>query len=123
MKIEGIYAKNIELTPAIERRVTSRLQKIAKIVKRLEPASIKAEVGMVSPHHQKGDDLFYAELHATIQGQEFHASKNEADLYKAIEKVRDDFYRQVVAWKERTIGRERKGRALFKRLLRRDTEV
>ncbi len=118
MKLEGILGKNIELTPAIEKRVRTRVQKLAKIVKRMEPATIRAEVGKPSAHHKKGKDVFYAELNANIKGQDFHSSKSEPDLYKAIEKVRDDMYQQIITWKRRTQSNERKQGSRLKRFLR-----
>jgi ribosomal subunit interface protein len=118
MKLEGILGKNIDLTPAIEKRVRTRVQKLSKIVKRMEPASIRAEVGKPSAHHRKGEDVFYAELNASIQGKDFHSSKTEPDLYKAIEKVRDDMYQQIISWKKKERQAKRKGGAMIKRLLR-----
>ncbi len=118
MKLEGILGKNIELTPAIEKRVQTRVSKLAKIVKRMEPATIRVEVGKPSAHHKKGEDVFYAEFNANIQGQEFHSSKSEPDLYKAIEKVRDDMYQQIITWKRKAQSKERKHGSRLKRFLR-----
>lgn len=118
MKIENIFAKNIELTPAIEERVRTRVIKLAKLTKRLEPVSIKVEVGKPSQHHNKGDDVFYAEFSVSVAGMDFYSSKSEPDLYKAIEKVRDDMVRQIVTWKRKEQSQQRRGGSMLKRLMR-----
>ena len=119
MNIENIFAKNMELTPAIEERVQTRVAKLAKLTKRLQPVSIKVEVGKPSQHHNKGEDVFYAEFSVKVRGMDFYSSKSEPDLYKAIEKVRDDMYRQIVTWKRKEQGKERRGGSMLKRFLMR----
>lgn len=118
MKIESIFAKNMELTPAIEERVRTRIAKLAKLTKRLQPVSIKVEVGKPSQHHMKGDDVYYAEFSVQVPGMDFYSSKSEPDLYKAIEKVRDDMYQQIVTWKRKEQSQGRRGGSKLKRWLR-----
>ena len=113
MKIEGIYANGIELTPTIEKRIASRVAKLAKLTKRMEPATVAVEVGKPSGHHKKGPDVFYAEFRVKAGEQEFFSSKKEADLHKAIEKVRDDMYQQIHKWKKKQVtDRKKQGRAI-----------
>lgn len=118
MKIDGIKATNIELTEAIERRVTSRIEKLAKLTKRMQPASVAVEVGKPSQHHNKGEDVYYAELQVHVAGKDFYSNKKEPDLYKAIEKVRDDMHRQINSWKKKEMSQRRREGSRLKRMLR-----
>ena len=122
MKIDGILTKNIDLTPAIEKRVRTRVAKLAKLTKRFKQSTIAVEVGKPSQHHRKGPDEYYAEFHAKIDGKDFYANKTEGDLYKAIEKVRDDMYQQINKWKKRELSQARREGSRIKRLLRRGGE-
>lgn len=118
MKIDGILANNIDLTPAIEKRVQTRVAKLGKLVKRYEPATIAVEVGKPSNHHKKGQDVFYAEFRVTLNGKDFYSNKSEPDLYKAIEKVRDDMYQQINRWKKKEVSQRRKEGGRIKRMMR-----
>ncbi|NQV90833.1 ribosome-associated translation inhibitor RaiA [Candidatus Uhrbacteria bacterium] len=120
LKLEGISVNHIELTPAIEKYVRSRIQKLSKIVQHMEPATIRVEVGKPSTQRKKGADLFYAELQATIQDMTFRANRNDTNVYKAIEKARDDLHQQILKWKKKGRSIQRKNGAITKRLLRSD---
>ena len=118
MKIDGILTKNIDLTPAIEKRVKTRVAKLAKLTKRYGDVSVAVEVGKPSQHHRKGPDEFYAELHVKVDGKDFYSNKTGPDLYKAIEKVRDDMYQQLNRWKKKSLSQARKEGSRIKRMLR-----
>ncbi len=120
MKIEGIFANNTELTPAIEKYMRSRIEKLSKIVQNMDPATIRAEIGKPSTRPRKGGDVFYAELHATIQDKDFRANKTDLNVYKAIEKVKSDMHQQIIRWKKKEQTTQRKKGMLLKKQLRSD---
>ncbi|MBT5808550.1 hypothetical protein HOI18_04730 [Candidatus Uhrbacteria bacterium] len=118
MKLEGIFANNIELTPSIEAHVMKRVLKLARIVQKQKPASIRVEVGKPSSQRRKGEDIFYVEFKAVIQDKHFRVRKDDVNIYKAIEKVRVDMHQQIIKWKKRGRSVQRKKGMLAKRMLR-----
>jgi len=120
MKLEGISANNIELTSDIEEYVRMRIQKLSKIVQRMEPASIRVEVGKPLSRRRREGDLFYAELTASIQGKNFHSNKTDLSVFRAVEKARSDMHQKIIKWKKKERGAQRKQGAIIKRLLRSD---
>ena len=120
MKLEGITGNNIELTPAIEEYMRTRIQKLSKIVQNMEPATIRAEVGEPLSQRGKGENVFYAELNATIQDEDFRGHRTDPNVFKAIEKVRVDMYRQIIRWKTKGRSEQRKMEVTIKRLSQSD---
>ena len=117
MKIEKLQGVNMELTEAIENYIHERVSRLAKIVKRLQPAGISIEVGKPSEHHQKGD-VFYAEFNATVLGQMFRATASEEDLYSAIDKVQEEIKRQIIDWRKREHSVGKRAARSFKKMMR-----
>jgi ribosomal subunit interface protein len=117
MKLEGITAKNMELTPAIEACVLKRIAKLQKIVQKQKPATIRVEVGKPPSQRGKKEGLFYAEFNAIVQDQHFNVKKVDLSIYKAIETVRASMHQQIMKWKKRELGAERKRGILRKQML------
>ena len=99
-----IEHKVIEMTDAIrtytEEKFTS-LEKYADIVK------MDVDLGKASGHHNNGE-IFFCEAHVFIAGKDFFVKKEEEDLYKAIDKVKDHLKNELTQWKDRMVS-ERKG--------------
>lgn len=99
-----VEAKGLDLTDAIrayaEEKVES-LSKYADIIK------ADVDVGTVSGHRQHGD-IFFCEMHIFVPGKDFFVKKEEANLYKAIDKVKDHLKEELAAWKDKRLS-ERKG--------------
>ncbi|MEK7094842.1 MAG: ribosome-associated translation inhibitor RaiA [Patescibacteria group bacterium] len=117
MKIEKLQGVNIELTESISEYIGEKVTRLAKIVKRLQPAGISIEVGKPSEHHQKGD-VFYAEFNATVLGQTFRATASEEDLYAAIDKVQEEIKRQIIDWRKREHSVGKRAARSFKKWMR-----
>lgn len=81
-----ITGKGIELTDAIKDYAEKKISGLDKFFEGIIRAHVT--VGMETRHHQKGD-VFVCECKLEIPGNDLFASKNEAVLYKAIDKVRD----------------------------------
>ena len=107
----------MELTEAIDAYVRNRVDGLAKLVKRLQPAHVSIEVGKPSEHHQKGD-VFMAEFHAQVMGHEFHATATTDNLYKAIDAVQEELRRQINDWRKREHSVGRRAARSFKKFLR-----
>jgi ribosomal subunit interface protein len=113
-----IKAIGIELTSAIEDYVHKRLGGLEKFTKgELTPPRIEVEVGKTTEHHKKGD-FFSAQAKIYCINGPFHATKEEADLYAAVDAIREDLERQLVAKKDRGTTLFRRGARSVKKMLK-----
>lgn len=81
----NIRYRGSDLTPAIKEYVEEKmgaLEKFGNIV------HMDVEVGVTSHHHHKGE-VFECKTVLEIDGRVISVSKEEEDLYKAIDKVKD----------------------------------
>ena|SRR3989339_1723100 len=100
MRLVEIQGTNMDLTPAIKAYVDQRLEPIARLIEKLEPCDVRAEVGKTSNHHAKGD-VFRTEFNLTTNGGFFRAESTFDDLYASIDAAASDLRRQVVDHKEK----------------------
>lgn len=81
-----ITGKGMDLTEAIKDYVEKKIGGLEKFYDQILKADVK--VGKESEHHLKGE-VFACECRLDVPGVDLFASKNEKNLYKAIDKVRD----------------------------------
>lgn len=81
-----ITGKGMDLTEAIKDYVDKKIGGLEKFYDQILKADVK--VGKESEHHLKGE-IFVCECRLDVPGVDLFASKNEKNLYKAIDKVRD----------------------------------
>ncbi len=86
MKIQ-ITGRGIELTSAIKDYASKKAEALNKFY---NDRIIRTEIilGLNSRHHRKGD-MFFAEFKLDVPGKNLFAAKQEENLYKAIDAVRD----------------------------------
>lgn len=102
-----VNGKGMELTPAIKSYTEKKIKSLDKFYDKIMRASIT--VGVESRHHLKGN-IFLAECKLEIPGKDLFASKQEATLYKAVNKIRDYLELELKKHKdkERTISQKDK---------------
>ncbi|MBI5221198.1 MAG: ribosome-associated translation inhibitor RaiA [Candidatus Magasanikbacteria bacterium] len=81
-----ITGKGMELTEAIHEYVEKKITALDKFYDKIIRAHVI--VGVENHHHLKGQ-IFICECKLEVTGNSLFASKNEKDLYKAVDKVRD----------------------------------
>ena len=113
----NIKTTNITLTPAISDYIDKRMEKIVKLVGSDPAVKCDVEVGMTSGHHNKGN-IFKAEIHIVGSHKNAYASSEQADLYSAIDVVRDDIVRTLTGAKEKYTSRVRRGGAKVKDMMK-----
>jgi len=107
MTISSILGTNMELTDAIKRYVEERAEVLEKLTSGFEStAELRVELGKTSQHHTSGP-FFFAEFHMDVPGTILTAKAEGADLYAAIDEVRDDLKRQLVDRKEKVVDQNR----------------
>lgn len=97
-----ITGKGIELTEAIQDFVEKKISALDKFYDKIMGAQVI--VGVESHHHLKGK-IFVCECKLEVPGNSLFASKNEKDLYKAIDLVRD--YLEEELKKHKILSREK----------------
>jgi len=110
-----LTAKGIELTDTIREYTEKKISSLDKFYDQIIRAHVV--IGMENHHHMKGK-VFMAECKLEVPGNDLFASKTEADLYKAIDKVRD--YLEGELKKHKVMMREKEKKA--KRAVRESKE-
>ena len=84
----NIHGTGIDLTDAIKQYAEKKIMMLQKYFDNI--TKVEIDVGMRSHHHQKGA-IYYAEVNLHIPGHDLRMVKEEENLYKAIDKVKDHF--------------------------------
>lgn len=100
-----IHGTGIELTDAIKAYAEDKIGGLTKFFENIQRASI--DVGKRGNHHNKGD-IFYAEVNVSIPGHVIRVVKEEPDLYKAIDKVKDHLKVDLEKIKEKMRTKDKK---------------
>ncbi len=116
MKI-NIKGTSISLTPAITEYAEKRMNALERFFVHDPTAYCTLELAKTSEHHKSGD-IFKAEVHITAKDNDLYASAEEADLYKAIDMVRDEILREVRTSKSKKISLMRRGGLKVKNILK-----
>ena len=90
---------------------------IEKFIKEGEKVIAYVEVGKTTNHHKQGD-VFRAEFNIEISGKKFYAVSEEADLYAAIDGVKEEIVRQITTTKDRKQTLFKRGAMSVKKMLK-----
>ncbi len=96
----NLVHRGLELTPAIKAYVEEKMATLQKFMEDIEQMDV--EVGM-STHHHTGN-VFLCRVNVVVHGEVIRVEREEADLYKAIDKVRDHLRETLAQAKKRELG-------------------
>lgn len=114
-----IRAVNFEITDAIDEYVTKKISSLEKFLDATKEILAEVEIGRTTNHHKSGD-VYRAEVNIMVPGgKQIYAVAEEADLYMAVDIVRDETERVIVSQKNRYNTLFRKGATQVKDLLKR----
>jgi len=101
MKI-NIKATNVELTDTIRDYLDKKMVSVEKIINspQTEPI-VNIEIGKTTNAKRSGSDLYKAEITMEIAGKLYRYSAEEAELYAAIDKMKDEIVREIRKDKEK----------------------
>ena len=92
-----IRSKNFDITPAINDYVSRKISSLEKFLGTKGNILCEVEIGRTTLHHKSGD-IFRAEINIIEPGnKQIFAVAEEADLYSAIDVVRDEAEREIVS--------------------------
>ena len=98
-----LKATNITHTNAIDAYVGKRMRELEKILPPKEQSQIaRIEIGTTTKHHKEGKDLYFAEITFHIKKKDFRVVVKSADLYAAIDQMKDGIVRDVKNYHERS---------------------
>jgi ribosomal subunit interface protein len=100
----NITYHGIESTPAITAYAEEKMQGLTKYFDGIKHMDI--EVGMSTHHHQKGD-IFKCKVVIETLKEVIRIEKEEEELYKAIDEVKDHARLELSSLKERIQDRQR----------------
>ncbi len=103
----NIKATGVELTPAIAEYAEKKIATIAKFLNGADPV-VQVEVGKTTGHHKHGE-IFRAEVRLIGDGLDHYAVSEQADLYAAIDLVRDDVVQKLTHEKGKRLSLTRRG--------------
>lgn len=108
----SIKTTNIELTPAIEEYIHQKIGSLEKFIT-AKFYKVFVEIGKITRHHKSGD-VFRAEVNIDLPGKLIRSEAEEWDLRIAINRVRDELYRELKTYKEIQETKYKKGSRLAK---------
>lgn len=108
----NIKAKNIELTEAIKAYIHKKMNMLDRVAHhhgKTEDAVAYVEIEkLTGSHHRKGR-VFRAEVQVDLKSHLLRVEKSTSDLYKAIDKVKDEMERQLVRIKDKELTKRKRG--------------
>jgi putative sigma-54 modulation protein len=113
----NIKATNIELTPAISAYVEKKLSALEKYFEGNVDAVAQVEVGKTTQHHKSGE-VFKAEVRLIGGGLDIYAVSEQADLYAAIDLVKDETAHKLTHLKGKKEALHRRGARVVKDMMK-----
>lgn len=104
-----LKAANIVHTNAIDAYVGKKMRELEKVLEPKEQSQIaRIDIGTTTKHHKEGKDLYYAEITFHIKKKDFRVVTKSADLYSAIDEMKDAIVQDVKSYHERmrTLAKE-----------------
>lgn len=111
----------MELTEAIKAYVLEKETNLGRLLSKIEDmgggVSANFEVSKNTNHHKSGS-IFHADCLIKVRGEEFYGSVDEEDLYQAIDKVKENLFREISKYKDRRQTLFKRGAMSVKKMLK-----
>ena len=115
----NIKATNIELTDSIRDYLDKKMAQVEKFIKAPDTEPIAdIEIGKTTNGKNSAEDLFKAEINLQIGGDLYRYNAEEAELYTAIDKMKDQIIREIRKEKEKKRDFFRRGALRMKEMIR-----
>ena len=118
----NVQGKNMELTDAIKDRILTKETNLGRFLEKMEErdgdvVAIAFDVSKNTNHHKAGN-VFHADCLINIRGEKFYSSSDEEDLYTAIDKVKENLFREISKSKDRRQTLFKRGATSVKKMLK-----
>jgi putative sigma-54 modulation protein len=114
-------AQHIGLTPAISAYVEKRLGSLGKYVSyadSYDDARVEVTLEKTNDHHNTSGEQFIAKANLDARTLHIFAEATDADLYAAIDKLKDELQRELGSKRERRVSLIRRGGQKLKSMLK-----
>jgi len=112
-----IHVSGMENTEAIEAYVEKKLATLDRLLEQDDESIVaRVEVGKSNKHHKKGD-VFFAEVSVHMRGKKFMSNETNADLYAAIDAVKDELSREIKTYRGKKQEGVKRGGQVAKKAL------
>jgi ribosomal subunit interface protein len=101
-----IKATKIELKEDIESLIQTKMSMIEKYLGSVQVSNCDFEIEKILSNQNNGK-IYRAEVNLSVPGEVIRIEKTEADIKKAIEKVKDHLQRSVKRYKEKRQDKKR----------------
>jgi len=98
MKLQ-IKATKTELTDSIKDYIQEKMDMLEKYLGDIQVLNCDVEFGLSVGGQQHGE-IFFCEVNLNVPHDLLRVRKEEGDLYKAIDKVKDHLERMIIKYKE-----------------------
>lgn len=116
-----IKGTGIELTPALTNYVNEKFAMLDKLVINFGDVLANVEIGKETQHHKTGN-WFFAEVNLKCDGKVLRNVAEEADLYAAIDKVKDGMAEELRSYEKKKKSLFLRGARAIKNIFIRDSE-
>ncbi|MFA5022683.1 MAG: ribosome-associated translation inhibitor RaiA [Candidatus Paceibacterota bacterium] len=117
----NLKATGIELTPALSDYVNDKIAMLDKLLVNCGDVLASVEIGKETNHHKSGN-WFFAEINLTCPGKTLRHVAEEADLYAAIDKVKDGMAEEIRTFEKKKKSLFRRGARAFKGIFVREAD-
>lgn len=116
MRNLNIKAVNMDMTPAIDQRFREKMDSLDKYIDQ-DDESVECSA-RVSKETGRAGDMFKAEVSLHTSGKNFGAVAENADMYVAIDDVKEAVERKIISYKDKKRSIFKRGASKAKDLLR-----
>lgn len=113
-----IKGTNLELHEDLKEYVNEKIGGLKKFIENdnIDKNSIVArvELAKTTEHHQHGD-IYKAEVNLQFAKKMFRGVEESDDIYKSIDKVKDELKEMVNSYKDEKISKTRRGARIIKK--------
>lgn len=113
----NIKATGIELTPALASYVEEKVAMLDKLLGHFGDVHADVEIGKETNHHKTGN-WFFSEINLHCDGKLIRNVAEEADLYAAIDKMKDNVAEEIRSYEKRKNTLLRRGGRAIKKLFK-----
>ncbi|MDP2944253.1 MAG: ribosome-associated translation inhibitor RaiA [bacterium] len=101
-----LKATKLEMTPALKDYFQKKMDMLEKYLGDIKILNCDAEIEKSVGSQRKGE-IFRAEVNLQVPHEILRVEKTEADMYKAIDKVKDHLEMVIKKYKEKLIAKRR----------------
>lgn len=108
----------MELEPKIKGYIEKKVKSLDKFFKGHDPDTVKVLFEVAKKSGQKSGDIFHADCVMEAPGEKYYASSDEADVFAAIDVVKDNLSREVRKNKKKRLTMLHRGGRKIKQMMR-----